>query len=102
MQRILLVLRGPIDAEMLARRCSVEVLDGLRKDEPYEMAICLVLPEGRDGIHDSIQAQREATAVLRVVMGSGAETVAVLVASDRQGYDVDACAREWGATIVST
>ena len=102
MQRILVVVRGPIDYEALGRRCKLEVLERLRENEPYEMAICLVLPEGRDGIHDSIQAQREVTTTLRGVMGSRAETVAVLVASDRQGYDADACAHEWGATMVWT
>jgi hypothetical protein len=102
MQRILVVLRGPIDSEVLERRCAPEVLERLGKGEPYEMAICLVLPDGRDGIHDSIQAQREATAWLRVALGTRAETVAVLVASERQGYDVDACAVEWGATVVCT
>jgi hypothetical protein len=102
MQRILVVLRGPVGSELLSRRCALEVLDRLDTNEPYEMAICVVLPEGRDGIHDSIEAQRETTTALRVVMGSRAEAVAVLVASDRQGYDVDACAQEWGATIVCT
>jgi hypothetical protein len=102
MQRILVVVRGPIDSEALGRCCKLEVLERLRENEPYEMAICLVLPEGRDGIHDSIQAQREVTTALRGLMGSRAETVAVLVASDRHGYDADACAHEWGATMVWT
>jgi hypothetical protein len=102
MHRILVVLRGPIDTEALRRRCSVEELDRLRANEPYEMAVCLVLPPGRDGIQDGIRAQREATATLRLVMGGRAETVAVLVAWERQGYDAEACAREWGATVVCT
>lgn len=102
MQRILVVLRGPVNADVLGRRCSLEALEELHANEPYELAICLVLPEGRDGILDSVQAQREITAALRVVLGSRAETVAVLVASDRKDYDADACAREWGATVVST
>jgi hypothetical protein len=102
MQRILVVLRGPIDSEVLERRCAPDVLERVGKGEPYEMAICLVLPDGHDGIQDSIRAQREATARLRAALGSRAETVAVLVASERQGYDVDACAAEWGATVVCT
>ncbi len=102
MQRILVVLRGPIDSEVLERSCTIAVRDRLQENEPYEMAICLVLPVGRDGIYEGLQAQREVTRTLRGIMGSGAETIAILVASDRQGDEVDACAREWGATIVCT
>jgi hypothetical protein len=94
MQRILVVLRGPIDAGTVRRRCTFDV------EGPYEMAVCHVLPQGSDGIRDGLRAQQEITAALRVAMGRRAESVAVLVASEREGDGVDDCAREWGATLV--
>jgi hypothetical protein len=94
MQRILVVLRGPIDIGAVRRRCALDVTG------PYEMAVCHVLPAGHDGIRDGLHAQKEITAALRVVLGGRAENVAVLVASERQGEGVDECAKEWGATLV--
>ena len=94
MQRILVVLRGPVDTDVVRRRCTLDVAG------PYEMAICHVLPAGEDGVRESLQAQREITAALRAVMGRKAETIAVLVVSERPGYGVDECARDWGATVV--
>ena len=94
MQRILVVLRGPIDVGTVRRRCALTVTG------PYEMAVCHVLPAGHDGIRDSLHAQKQITAALRVVLGGRAENVAVLVASDRLGEGVDECAKEWGATLV--
>jgi hypothetical protein len=94
MQRILVVLRGAIDVAVVQRRCCLDVAG------PYEMAICYVLPEGRDGIHDGLCAQQGITAALRLVMGPQAETIAVLVASDRPGESPEDCIKEWGATLV--
>jgi hypothetical protein len=94
MQRILVVFRGPIDAGTVRRRCTLEV------EGPYEMAVCQVLSPGSDSIRDGIRAQQEITAALRVTMADRAESIAVLVASERQGDGVDDCAREWGATLV--
>ena len=97
MQRILVILRGPIDVKSVRSRFA---LDDLNVTVPHAMAVCHVLPDGADGLHDSIRAQREITAALREALGSRAEDLAVLVAYDREGYRVDDCAREWGATIV--
>ena len=94
MQRILVVLRGRVDVDVLRRRCTLDLVG------PYEMAICHVLPAGHDGFREGLHAQREITAALRAVMGRRAETVAVLVVSERPGYGVEECARDWGATEV--
>jgi hypothetical protein len=97
MQRILIVLRGPVDIDVLRRRCDADLTD---VSTPYELAVCLVLPDGQDGLHQAVRAQRDATAALRVALGPAAEGLAVFVASERGVYGVDDCAREWGATVV--
>jgi hypothetical protein len=94
MQRVLVVLRGPIEVEAVRRRCALEIA------EPFELAVCHVLPEGRDGFNEGLRAQQEITAALRLVLGRRAETVAVFVASERHGYRVDDCMKDWGATLV--
>lgn len=68
--------------------------------EPHELAVCHVLDDGRDGLEQSVRAQRVLTAALRIALGARAENVAVFVASDRDGYRIGDCAREWGATSV--
>lgn len=96
MVRLLLVTTGPIDAALVRRRWS----EGRSNvTEPYEMAICHVLPAG-GGLRETLRAQRAITAALREALGAGAEAVAVLVASDQEGDRVDDYAREWGATVV--
>ena len=97
MQRILVVLRGPIEIDQLRRRWAA-ALAGV--SGPYELAVCLVLGEGDDGLRHAVRAQRDLTAALRVAVGTAAETIAVFVASERDGYGVDDCARDWGATVV--
>jgi hypothetical protein len=94
MHRVLVVYRGPIEVGQVRRRCVLPL------DEPVELALCLVLPPGSDGFSDGLRAQKEITAALRAALGQRAETVAVLVACEGSAYDVDDCAREWGATLV--
>lgn len=97
MQRILVVLRGAIEIETLRRRCTA-ALAGVTG--PHELAVCHVLTEGEDGLGRGVRAQRALTAALRLAVGSAAENIAVFVASERDGYGVDDCARDWGATVV--
>jgi hypothetical protein len=94
MHRVLVVYRGPIEVGQVRRRCTLPV------DEPLELALCLVLPPGSDGFSDGLRAQKEITVALRSALGQRAETVAVFVACEGSPYDVDDCAREWGATLV--
>jgi hypothetical protein len=96
-QRLLVVLSGPIDPEVVRRQCEA---GAATVTEPYEMAVCHVLPAGHDGLAESLRAQRSITAALRKVIGPRAENVPVLVASQREGDGVDECARAWGATLV--
>jgi hypothetical protein len=91
MDRILVVLRGPIGVQAVRQCCAIDLAG------PYEMAICHVLPEGHDGLGEAVRAQRAITAALRAVLGGAAESVTVLVASEEE---VEACARQWGATVV--
>lgn len=51
-------------------------------------------------IADIVGAQRLITSALRVAFGARTEGIAVFVASQRDGDDVDTYAREWGATVV--
>lgn len=97
MERILIVLHGPIDVELLRRRCG-DATSGV--SGPYELAVCHVLDDGKDGLEDSIRVQRALTAALREALGTRAEDVAVFVASDHHGYRSEDCARDWGATLV--
>ncbi len=86
-----MLLRGAIDVEGVRGRCTILM------DQPGELAICRILPEGHDGLAESVLAQREVTAVLRRALGEDAERVAIFVSLER---DVDECARQWGATVV--
>lgn len=97
MERILVVFRGAIDVDVLRERCTSDVV---RNAGDHLLAVCHVLDDGCDGLHHCVQAQRALTAALRIALGVAAENVAVFVASDRDGYRVDDCAREWGATVV--
>ncbi len=97
MDRILVVMRGRITAESVRQRWARE---DIAVAGTHEMAICHVMSDGLDGLQDGIRAQQEITVALREALGPRAETVAILVAYDRDGYRVDDCAREWGATIV--
>jgi len=92
MDRLLVVIQRPIDLATLRERCSGA---GPRD----AVAVCVVLP-GTDGIAEVVRAQREVTAALRAAVGARAEAIAVFVASERPGYGVDECARDWGATLV--
>lgn len=97
MQRILVVFKGAIDVETLRERIRQELS---RVSEPHELAVCHVLENGDDSLLEAIRAQRALTAALRRALGEAAENVAVFVASERDGYRVEDCAREWGATAV--
>jgi hypothetical protein len=93
-RRILYVFRGPVRAEDL-RRCREALAEA-----SCEVAVCVVLPEGRSGLRDAIREQRAVTAALRHVFGPEAETVAVFAATDEEGNRPSDCARAWGATEV--
>jgi hypothetical protein len=94
MHRVLVVYRGRIEVGEVRRRCAVPI------EGPHELAVCHVLPGGGDTFSEGLRAQKELTAALRVVLGDRAETVAVLVACEGGEYDLEDCAREWGATLV--
>jgi hypothetical protein len=96
MRRVLIVLRGALDREALRQRYAAVANDGA------DVAVCLVLPNDASSLRDGLQAQRDMTSTLRDVLGESAEDVAVLVASDEDGYGVADCAREWGATEVDS
>jgi hypothetical protein len=103
MHRVLVVYRGPADVREVRRQChtyleKLRALDG--QHGPHELAFCRVLARGSDDVAEGLRAQREITAALRVVLGTRAETVAVLIACEGGQYDVDECARDWGATLV--
>ena len=97
MQRILVVLRGTFDAEQVRRR-YVRATSG--RTAPHELAVCLVLDVDHHELSVAIDAQRRMTMLLRRSVGDAAEGIAVFVASEMGGYDVGACARDWGATII--
>lgn len=94
MARILVVLRGALDRVELRKRYASVSSDG------NEIAVCLVLPPNAASLADGLEAQRALTRALREDFGEDAEGVTVLVASDHEGYRVEDCAREWGATEV--
>jgi hypothetical protein len=102
MHRVMLVYRGAVDVREVRRRC-VDYLERLHRlegpHEPHDLAICRLLARGSDEVVDGLRAQREITAALRAVLGTRAETVAVLIACDG-AYEIDDCARDWGATLV--
>jgi hypothetical protein len=105
MHRVLLVYRGSVDVREVRRHCTayLERLRGLEEPhDPHELAICRVLAQGSDNVVEGLRAQREITAALRAVLGTRAETVAVLIAAEGSPYDVEDCARDWGATLVVT
>jgi hypothetical protein len=93
-QRVLIVMRGPIDAEVLRRRCE-SMAEGAAV-----LAICYELPSGSEGLPEAVQAQRTITEALRAGCGSRAESIAIFAVTDREGDRVADCAREWGATMV--
>lgn len=98
MHRLLVVLRGPVDAATVREECRVAQL---AVAGPHKMAVCHVLASGQDSIADALRAQRQVTALLRHVLGTAAaERVPVFVASERDGQRVEDCGREWGATVV--
>jgi hypothetical protein len=94
MDRVLLVVREPLDDLALRSLCGSE------GGSPCEYAVCCVLPAESDGLPHVLRAQRELTASLRRVLGERAEAIPVFVASDRDSCGVDECARSWGATLV--
>jgi hypothetical protein len=93
----LVVLTGELDPRAMARRC--EALPAPTPEE-VELAIVYELPPGRDGLTDSLTAQRVVTKALRAARGVAAEQVAVFVACERAGETLDDCASAWGATEV--
>lgn len=98
MVRMLLVITGAIDVDLVRRRWSE---GSVNVTEPYEVAICHVLPSGKDSLRETLRAQQAITAALRLIIGGRAEAIPVLVASDRSGDRVEDYAREWGATLVA-
>ncbi len=93
-RRVLLVLRGVIDADTVKRRCAEVAY------EPLDLAVCYELPSGHDSFDDALSAQRALTELLREACGARAESVPIFTVSDRDGDRVDDYAREWGATEV--
>ncbi len=94
MQRILVVLRAATDVETLRQRFRPSVA------ETHEMAVCYVLPDNEQGIGAMVEAQRRITVSLRRALDQRAERIAIFVVTDRDGDSADACARDWGATVV--
>jgi hypothetical protein len=94
MQRILVVLRAPIDVETVRRRCSLGVA------QAHEMAVCYVLQPHETSVEAAVQAQRRITDSLRQVLDRWAETIPVFVVTECDGDGIQDCASEWGATVV--
>jgi hypothetical protein len=93
-QRILLVIRGPIERALVVRYSE------FLATSDTEVALCYELPTGRDGLREGLDAQRELTSLLRQVFGVRAESVPVFTASARDGDSVADCESAWGATEV--
>lgn len=94
MPRVLLVLRGPIDTEVIKQLWLTT------KAESSEVALCYEMPADSDGLGDVLLAQRAVTEALRRACGEAAERIAVFAVRDREGERVSDIAREWGATVV--
>lgn len=94
MRRIMLVLRGSIDSELVRQRWQ-EVSSGAA-----ELAVCYELPTDHNGFRDALEAQRAVTGALRRACGQQAESIAIFAVTDRDGERVDDYARAWGATEV--
>jgi hypothetical protein len=92
--RVLLVLRGPIDTEVVKQLWLTAAADH------GEVAFCYEMPADCDGLADVLLAQRTVTEALRRACGEAAERIAVFAVSDRDGERVSDIAREWGATVV--
>lgn len=93
-RRTLVVLHGSVDRATLHARFEAILVEG------GDVAVCCVLPAGRDGLDDALRVQREVTSALRACVPQHAENVAVLVVSETDALGVDECARAWGATEV--
>jgi hypothetical protein len=94
MQRILVVFRAGIDVETVRRRCALDVA------QPHEMAVCYVLQADEMSVEAAVEAQRRITLLLRQALDHRAETIPIFVVTERDGDQVDDCAREWAATEV--
>ena len=94
MLRVLLVLRGPIEASAVAARLEGEAW------REAEFAFCYELSPEHDGLDGALEAQRALTGVLRQVFGHGAENIPVFAVSHRPGERVEDYALAWGATVV--
>jgi hypothetical protein len=90
-----MVLRGPIDSDILRKRWEVASAGGA------ELALCYELAPGHDGCDEALLAQRAVTEALRRACGADAEKIAIFAVSDRDGERVEDYATAWGATIVS-
>jgi hypothetical protein len=93
-QRILLILRGPIVESALTGSDVDFAADGV------EVAICYELSFGRDGLQDGIAAQQALTALLRQRLGARAEAIPIFVACTRVGERIKDYVTAWGATEV--
>ena len=78
----------------MAERCADAAWRGA------DLALCYVLPQGDDGLHAGLAAQRALTAALRQAHGADAEHIPVFVACNRIGERVNDYATAWGATEV--
>jgi len=94
-QRVFLVLSGPIDAATFGDRCSEVLAQGV------ELAVGYELPRGADDFRAALDAQRVLTRALRRRLGERAEGIAIFAICDRDGERSSDYAREWGATEVS-
>lgn len=93
--RVLVVLRDPLDLDVVRQRCS----DALAESGAVAVAVCFVADVALT-FQASLHAQRKVTAVLRGALESRAEDIPVFVVSGDDEDGIGNCAREWGATEV--
>lgn len=94
MLRVLVLLRGPIQASAVIARLETEAW------REVEFAFCYELARDHDGLDGALEAQRAMTEVLRQVFGHAAENIPVFAVSDRPGERVEDYALSWGAAVV--
>jgi hypothetical protein len=93
--RVLVVLPESVTEDAVRQRCLPHVRQG------HDLAVCYVAA-AHTSLLDTLDVQRKVTSVLRQVLDGSAEQVPVFVVTQRAGDDIEECARNWGATEVTT